>query len=427
LRGGKGVLGMATKEEDIVQHLLVANNHDTILYFTNKGRVFSSKAFEIMQSSRQSKGQAVVNLLQIAPDETITGLINISDVAKINYLLMATKNGLVKKTPISAFTKVRKSGLIAIKLRKDDELKWVKLTSGENQIIIVSKKGQSIRFWEKDCRPMGRSTTGIRGIKLRAGDEVIGMDIVRTSDDKMQCDLLIITERGTGKKTALSQYNIQRRGGIGLRTAMLSQKTGNIIQMQIVDTENGDLILISCKGQVIRLALKNAKRIGRATCGVRLMKLKENDKIAAITIVLKDEAGEVEEIQVESSKSDDAPLEKKNEKSPRVAKTSVNKTTDKTAPKEPKKPKKLRNPAKNNKPKKDKKPKEIVAESDPNQISFSKKPIAKIEPKVEKPKSQTPPDETLPQFTKRKISEASDKDGDKPNYWDAGNWQRPKE
>jgi DNA gyrase subunit A len=483
LRGGKGVLGMATKEEDIVQHLLVANNHDTILYFTNKGRVFSSKAFEILQSSRQSKGQAVVNLLQIAPDETITGLIKLSDTSKMKYLLMATKNGLVKKTPITAFSKVRKSGLIAIKLRKDDELKWVKPTSGENQIIIVSKKGQSIRFWEKDCRPMGRSTTGIRGIKLRAADSVVGMDIVHTSDKNQNCDLLIVTERGTGKRTALLHYPIQRRGGIGLRTARLSAKTGDIIQMQIVDAEDSDLVLISRKGQVIRLALKNAKRIGRSTCGVRLMKLKENDHIAAMTIISREEIPESELDNDKSSHSAEASASAKASTSAKAsasAKATADETVDETAdeprdkktkkiekeiPKETKnqgqkvrprrlparldsakrtgeagissglqikKPEKITKPAKAEKPKETQKPKFVPKKIEQDKILFSKKPIAKIEHKADLPKDdskkskfKTKPNDSPPQFTKRKIGEKNA--GEDKNYWDANNWQKPKE
>jgi len=304
-RGGKGVMGMITKEEDLVDQLLITNNHDDLLFFTSSGRVFSCKAYEIALSSRRSKGQAIVNLLQIAPNDLITGVINIAKMDSAQYLLMATQLGQVKKCRISDFGKIRKSGLIAIKLRKNDLLKWVQPATGEDQVIIVTKLGQAIKFLEKNIRPMGRSASGVRGIKLHPNDSVVGMDVVSfkrlvkdfadpelnqikdSSRKSISADLLIVNELGSGKKTPLKNYPIQARGGIGLRTSRVTAKTGPIIQMEIVEGEKSDLIIISKKGQVIRTPIKNVKRLKRATSGVRLMRLNAGDSVASLTVLEK--------------------------------------------------------------------------------------------------------------------------------------------
>jgi DNA gyrase subunit A len=303
-RGGKGVLGITTKEEDIVNVILEASTHDDLLYFTNKGRVFTSKVYEIVSTSRQAKGQAIVNLLAIAPEEeTITNIINISSRENLRYLIMATKKGLVKKTNILAYQKVRKSGLIAIRLRKEDELGWVRVTSGEDQIVLATKKGMAIKFEEKDIRPMGRAASGVRGIRLRSGDQVIGMEVaakksaILHAGDQSEIaeygrkslggDVLVVTENAKGKKTPLKFYPIQRRGGIGLRTARINTRTGDISQMRIIEGIEADLAIISKKGQVIRMPLRFVKRLGRATVGVRLMRLNVGDKVASITILEK--------------------------------------------------------------------------------------------------------------------------------------------
>jgi len=303
-RGGKGVLGITTKEEDTVNIILQASTHDDLLYFTNKGRVFTSKVYELVSTTRQAKGQAIVNLLQISPEkEQVTSIVNVSSREKMKYLLMATKRGLVKKTVISAYQQVRRSGLIAIRLRKDDELLWVRPTSGEDQVIIATKRGMAIRFPEKDIRPMGRAASGVRGIRLRANDEVIGMEIaakrsqIEGAGDQSEVaeygrkslggEVMIITEKAKGKKTPLKNYHIQRRGGIGLRTARLNERTGDISQMRLVEGTKADVVLISRKGQVIRMPITAVKRLGRPTSGVRLMRLNQGDKIASVTVLEK--------------------------------------------------------------------------------------------------------------------------------------------
>ena len=306
-RGGKGVIGIITKEEDLVEHLLAANNHDDILFFTNSGKVFSIKAYEIMSGSRRSKGQAIVNLLQISSDDFITGVLNLNKSTSIQYLLMATEKGQIKKCRISNFGKIRKSGLIAIKLRPGDFLKWVRPTTGEDHIILATKSGQAIKFAEKDIRPMGRSAGGVRGIRLRPKDLVVGMDAVSqkrllkdfTKDDEVpeledvgrksiSADLMVVTGNGYGKKTALRNYPIQSRGGIGLRTARVTEKTGPVVQMKITESEEADIIMISKKGKVIRTSVKNVKRLNRATSGVRLMKLNQANSVASVTLLEKE-------------------------------------------------------------------------------------------------------------------------------------------
>lgn len=320
-RGGKGVIGITTKEEDFVEHMLVCMNHDEILFFTNKGRVFSNRAYEIMQGSRQSKGQAIVNLLQIDSDEKVTAIINISAKDKPRYLMMATEKGQIKKTSIIHYKKVRKSGLITMRLKKGDYLHWVKPTSGNDQVIMVSKLGQAIRFHEKGVRPMGRSAGGVRGMRLREGDGVVGMETVAHSKDlpkqeeeiiqvhrkkSLSSDLLVVTELGKGKRTALKYYNLQMRGGIGLRTARITEKTGSIVQARLVEGTKNDLVIISQKGQVIRMPLKQVKPLGRSTSGVQLIKLNKGDKVASVTMIQK----EVEEEILEKSSGADEKLEK---------------------------------------------------------------------------------------------------------------------
>ncbi len=357
-RGGKGVLGITTKEEDLVEHLLIANNHDDILFFTDSGKVFTTKAYEIMLGSRRSKGQAIVNLLQISPDDFITGVLNLSKTASVKHLIMATEKGQIKKCRIANFGKIRKSGLIAIKLRQGDFLKWVRPTTGEDHIILVSKLGQAIKFAEKNVRPMGRSARGIRGIRLRPKDLVVGMNVVsqkrlikdlakddevlETEDEgrkSISADLMVITENGYGKKTALRNYPIQARGGIGLRTARVREKTGPIVQTKITENEDADIIIISKKGKVIRTSVKNVKRLGRATSGVRLMKLNQADSVASVTLVEK----ELEEKKVLRQDQD----KKKKPTKPMKAKkrTAKKKAAKKPVPKKPVKKPEPKKPA----------------------------------------------------------------------------------
>lgn len=281
-RGGKGILGMTTKEEDEVKILRVANTHDDILFFTSKGRIFKSKVYELPSASRQAKGTAIVNLIQLAPNETVTSLITLSKdrIDNNKYLFYGTRNGIVKKTAISAYKNIRKSGIIALKLRDEDELRWVRTTSGEDSILIVTQKGQAIHFNESDVRPMGRGASGVRGIKLRENDEVIALDTVREKDS----DLLVVSEKGFGKRTATKLFAKQKRGGFGLRAAKITSRTGRLVAASIVTGNEGELVMVSSLGQTIRLPLKSVKRLGRSTQGVTLMRFKATqDHVASMT------------------------------------------------------------------------------------------------------------------------------------------------
>lgn len=279
-RGGKGIMGMATKEEDVVEHLLQTKNHNLLLFFTSTGRAFKLKAYEVPAASRTAKGQPIVNLLNLSPDERITSLIDLGDASQHKYLFMATKNGTVKKTKIEEYTNVRASGLIAIKLDKGDELKWVKKTTGENDIIISTAMAQAIRFRETDVRPMGRATRGVRAIRLRSNDSVVGMDVLDTDGD-----ILVIMQNGYGKITKTSQFARHNRGGVGIRAGVVNQKTGQAVDVRVLANRNSDLLIISRQGQVIRLRLADIPVIGRSTQGVRIMRMRNSDTVASIAIL----------------------------------------------------------------------------------------------------------------------------------------------
>ncbi|MFA6105503.1 MAG: DNA gyrase subunit A [Patescibacteria group bacterium] len=286
-RGGKGVIGVTTKEDESVDQLLMTNTHDNILFFTNRGRVFQLMAYDIPQGSRTAKGQALVNFLQLAPNEKITALLAMSDLEKDKFLVMVTSKGVIKKTALEDFKNVRRSGLIAIKLKTDDNLEWVKPTTGDDQIMIATSGGQAIRFKEKDVREMGRAASGVRGMKLKSDHVVIGMDIVPAGAKSMA--FLTVGENGVGKRTELSEYKTQGRGGSGIKTAEVTAKTGKLIYAKVIDTavaNDHDLMMMSEKGQVIRLPFKSINTSGRATQGVRLMRFKEeNDRVASVTII----------------------------------------------------------------------------------------------------------------------------------------------
>lgn len=284
-RGGKGVMGMITREEDVVEHSFVTNTHSNLLFFTNKGKVFQLRAYEIPRSTRQAKGQSIVNFLQLGPEERVTAVIDlkIKESQKGKYLAMVTKRGLIKKVSLSDFDKVRRSGLVAVHLKKDDELEWVKLTKGNDEIILITSKGQAIRFKERDVRSMGRTAVGVRGIRLRKNDFVIGMDVVQR--EKKEGKLLVITENGYGKMTDLRYYKTQRRGGSGIKTAKITSKNGNVVFGQIPSEKIKEVIVVSQKGQVIRTAIDNIPKQGRATQGVRIMRLEPGDKIASVAYV----------------------------------------------------------------------------------------------------------------------------------------------
>lgn len=287
-RGGKGVIGITTKEEDVVEHLLSSETHDDILFFTNKGRVFQTKVYEIPESTRTSKGQALVNFLDLPPGEFATGVLTYGKAEKTKYksLFMGTKNGTVKKTEIAEFIKVRRSGLIAIKLRKDDELRWVKLTSGNDEAFITTANGQAIRFKEGDVRSMGRNASGVRGIRLKGGDRVMSLDVIEKHEDQKNLQVLVVSELGLGKKTNLSEYKVQNRGGSGIKTMKITKKTGQICIMHIVDrSQEADLVVISKQGQTLRTSLGQISTLGRATQGVRVMRLDPGDMVASAAIV----------------------------------------------------------------------------------------------------------------------------------------------
>ena len=280
-RGGKGIMGMTTKEEDVVEHLVLTQNHDFILFFTNKGRVFRQKVFEIPAASRTAKGQAIVNLLQLGPDEKVTSLNTFdSKAVAAKYLFMATQFGTVKKTLLADYANVRANGLIAIKLDDGDQLRWVKQTSGNDEIVMSTALAQAIRFKESDVRPMGRATRGVRGVRLRSGDSVVGMDVVQ-EDTK----LLVVMENGYGKRTKVSQFTTHARGGLGIKAGVVTGKTGKTVDVRALEGDDDDLVIISTSGQVIRQPVKEISMIGRATQGVRIMRLKDGDKVASVALI----------------------------------------------------------------------------------------------------------------------------------------------
>lgn len=287
IRGGKGVMGMETKEEDTIEHLVAANTHDDILFFTDRGRLFQTKVYEIPATSRISKGQAIVNILQILPDEKVTAIITLDEKnPELKYFVMCTLKGVVKKTEISLYKSVRKTGIVAIKLNAGDKLKWVKTSSGQDKIFMASAKGQAILFQETNLRPMGRTAAGVRGILLRGDDYAVGIDVVLPSLEE-KAFVLVVLDRGFGKRTPLSHFKIQLRGGMGIRIANVTTRTGKVIAMNVVYGEVADVILATKQGQMIRMDLKTIKILSRDTQGVTLVKLKELDKVASVTIVTK--------------------------------------------------------------------------------------------------------------------------------------------
>lgn len=287
LRGGKGVIGVTTKEEESVEQLVTTNTHDNLLFFTNRGRVFQLMAYDIPPGSRTAKGQAMVNFLQLAPHEKITTFLAMSDVEKYKYLVMVTTKGTIKKTALTDFANVRRSGLIALKLKTDDNLEWVKPSTGNDDIILATKAGQAIRFREKDVRQMGRTAAGVRGMKLRSDDEAIGMDIV--SPNNKNVEFLTVGANGLGKCTPLNEYKVQGRGGSGVKTTEVTAKTGPLVYARVINRDEAsehDLMMMSAKGQVIRLPFKSINTSGRATQGVRLMRFKEEgDRVTSVTIL----------------------------------------------------------------------------------------------------------------------------------------------
>lgn len=286
-RGGKGKMGMTTKEEDVVEHLVHANSHNTILFFTSAGRVFKLKAYELPPASRVAKGASIMNVLNLSPDEKVTALVGLTKDDPTQYLFMATRGGTIKKTALKDFANIRTNGIVAIKLDQGDELRWVKKTTGKDEVIISTAMAQAIRFKETDVRPMGRATRGVRGIRLRSEDSVVGVDVIGSTEAVM----LVVMKNGYGKRTSSSQFTTHNRGGVGIRAGVVTKKTGKALDVRITNNDNADVLLISKQGQVIRLHLKAIPKIGRSTQGVRIMRLNENDEIASVAVL-----EEVEEI-----------------------------------------------------------------------------------------------------------------------------------
>ncbi len=281
-RGGKGKRGMTTKEEDVIDQLVSANTHDWLLFFTNKGRVFRLKTYEVPAASLAAKGVAAVNLLQLQPEEKITSIINMAkDVSTDGYLFMATTKGTVKKTALADYANIRTNGLITINLDDGDELRWIKQTTGKNDVIISTSAGQAVRFNEEQCRPMGRAARGVRGVRLRPNDSVVGMDIVRSSNQT----LLVMSQNGYGKITKVANFPEHKRGGVGIKAAVVTAKTGPIMSVQTLEQNVTEALLISQNGQTIRVALKDVPTLGRTTQGVRIMRLSSGDAVSSIGLM----------------------------------------------------------------------------------------------------------------------------------------------
>ena len=300
-RGGKGIKGMQTLEDDYIRELFVTTTHHYIMFFTNTGRVYRLKGYEIPEAGRTARGTAIINLLQLMPEEKITAMIPIQEYEEGKYLFMATEKGLVKKTPIKEYANVRKTGLAAIVLREEDRLIEVKVTDNDQDILLVTKYGQCIRFHETDVRSTGRVSMGVRGMNLGDNDVVIGMQI--SSQGK---DLLIVSEKGMGKRTNMDEFTRQNRGGKGVKCYKITEKTGNVVGMKAVD-DDSEIMIINTEGIIIRMKCEDISIYGRITSGVKLINLPENDKVASVAKVRKASAeidGEQVEIKEETEEEE---------------------------------------------------------------------------------------------------------------------------
>jgi DNA gyrase subunit A len=274
---------MNVKAEDGIANIRYAQTHDNLLFFTNKGKVYQLKAYEIAESSRVSKGSAIVNLLNIEAGEKVESFIAYNKNIKDGYIFLTTRNGTVKKTNIKEFENIRRSGMIAIKLDKDDELVWSHITDGKNEIFIFTKDGKAIRFAEGDVRPLGRPATGVRGIKIDSTDRVIGMDVIKKGDKP---DLIAIMQNGLGKKTPIDQFPLQGRGGQGVKLAKVTSRTGGVVVAQIIPSNSDSMIITSSKGQIVKIALDSIPKLSRDTQGVILMRFSDvSDKVASATCI----------------------------------------------------------------------------------------------------------------------------------------------
>jgi DNA gyrase subunit A len=288
-RGGKGMIGMETKEEDFVEHLFTASTHDYLLFFTNNGKIYWLKVYEVPEAGRQAKGKAIINLLQLSPDEKLTTILPISKFEDGRYVVMCTKNGVIKKTALSAFSNPRAGGIIAVTIDKGDNLVAAGLTDGKKEILIGTKKGLGIRFNEDDVRDMGRTARGVRGIDLQKGNEVVGMEIVKDNST-----IMTIAENGFGKRTELDEYRLQSRGGKGIITIKTTERNGDVVGILQV-SDDDEIMMITAHGKVIRLKLKSIRTIGRNTQGVRLFDLDKEDKIKDVALLAEKEEEDPDE------------------------------------------------------------------------------------------------------------------------------------
>ncbi|MDD6306537.1 MAG: DNA gyrase C-terminal beta-propeller domain-containing protein, partial [Clostridiales bacterium] len=311
-RGGKGIKGMETIEDDYIEELLMTTSHHYMMFFTNTGRVYRIKAYEIPEASRTARGTAIVNLLQLQPGEKITAVIPIKEYTEGHFLFMATKKGIVKKTPITDYANVRKTGLAAINLREDDELIEVKKTDDKQDIFLVTKYGQCIRFKETDVRKTGRTSMGVIGMNLTDGDEVIGMQMESQGES-----LMIVSEKGLGKCTLISEFTTQNRGGKGVKCYKITEKTGNIVGVKAVNKDN-ELMLITTEGIIIRIKVNDTALLGRITSGVKLINLDENVTVASIAKVREDKSlmdnADTSELLSEEEEAESAALAAENAK-----------------------------------------------------------------------------------------------------------------
>ncbi|MDQ0172623.1 DNA gyrase subunit A [Paenibacillus tundrae] len=282
-RGGRGVVGMDTKDTDFVEHLFVTNSHNYLMFFTDKGKVYRLKAYEIPELGRTARGTPIINLIQIEQGESVNAVIPVQEFESDRYLFFATRQGVVKKTPLEDYTNIRKGGLIGISLREDDALIEVKLTDGQQEIIMGTAHGMSIRFSEANVRSMGRSATGVKGITLDTDDVVIGMDVV-----DQELDVLIVTAKGYGKRTPVSDYRMQTRGGKGIKTINVTEKNGAVVSLKMVKTEE-DLMIITSSGTLIRMSMEGISTMGRYTQGVKLIHIRDEDAVATVSRIDKNE------------------------------------------------------------------------------------------------------------------------------------------
>lgn len=285
-RGGRGIQGMGTHADDFVEHLFTTSTHDTILFFTNKGKVYKTKGYEIPEYGRTAKGIPIINLLEIDQDEWVNAVIPVSEFVDDWFLFFATKEGICKRSPLSQFAHIRNSGLIALNLREGDELISVHLTDGKKDIVIGTKKGMLIRFHETDVRSMGRTATGVKGITLFADDQVVGMEVLEQG-----VDVLVVTENGYGKRTPETEYRIQSRGGKGLKTCNITEKNGQVVAVKSVRGHE-DLMIITENGVLIRMDVNDISSMGRNTVGVKLIKLDKNEHVSTVALVEKEEDNE---------------------------------------------------------------------------------------------------------------------------------------